>query len=319
MAKTLYASIDGFDGIHRVSVNMSHNAATTVATIEANERTSSIGDPVNITLGYTTDSSLMFSGYVKTTEYDDATNITSVAAQDALVRAVDFFIASNTPDNSFKRTNIKAEFLVRDLLSLSGLTGYFYDATSFTFATKGPLEINLISVYDICKQIADILAWHIYAEVDGTIHFVDRKPYPMGSDSPVATIDYTKILSAKTGESADDLRNRVVVYGKGSIAATAQATSPYLPSGFYKSTVLATEFIDSQSIAQQAANYNLNLLNRLTKTVRLTIEGDSSIKARQVYTIDAPAIGLDEDFYIYSASHNWSKDGYTVDLIAVRN
>lgn len=318
MSKELYADISGMDDILSVSISSAHNAATSVATVKAKTSTIDIGDTLTIDLGYVSDFDTVFTGYVKLQELEDSEGTISISAQDELVRAVDYFITSSTPNNAFSRTNIEAEFLIRDLLALAGITNYDYDATSFTFATEGPLEVNLISSYDICKQITDILAWHLYADVNGQIHFVDRKPYIVGGDTASVSVDNTIILSASHSFDDEDLRNRVVVYGKGSVAATAQATSPFLPAGFFKSTVLATDLIDNQTNAQLAANFNLALLNRISETVTLQIEGDASIFARDIVHVEESFLGINDNYYAYAVEHSWGKDGFVTDLILVK-
>jgi len=313
--KDIYVEITGTTGVETVTVSTAHNAATAVATFKAKNTTLEIGDAVTIRLGYVGDHDVVFRGFVKTKDEENLTGTFTISAQDELVRAVDFYIASSTPDSAFSRQNISAEFLIRDLLQLAGITNYNYQPTSFVFATQGKLEINLVGCYDICKQISDILAWHIYADVNNQVHFVERRPHLMVGDTPDHYINDTNILSIVERVTTSDLRNRVVVYGRGSIAATAQATSPYLPAGFYKSTVLATDFIDSQSIAQQAANYNLNLLNRLGESLTITIEGNPIIMARDIINVTESILGISGDYYAYGVDHSVGKDGYKTELV----
>lgn len=267
-------------------------------------------------MGYVGDAPLVFKGYVKNVDRESNTKYYTITAQDELVRAVDYFIVSSTPDNSFKRHNISAEILIKDILALAGITNYGYEATSFTFATQAPLEVNLIGAYDFCKQIADILAWHIYADTTGKVWFVDRKPHLDAGDTPSIYVTDVDILSANESKSDDDLRNRVVVYGKGDISATAQASSPYLPAGFYKASVLATDIIDKTSIAQQAADYNLTLLNRLKETVNLEIEGNPNLFARDIINVQESILGINGNYYAYAVEHNFGADGYKTTVVA---
>lgn len=314
MADTLYASVTNTSNILSVTVSTSHTAQSAIAVIEAVSTSLDIGDSVTVNLGYVGDHGKVFQGYVKNLEYKEEAKSYIITASDVLVRAMDYFIASSSPDDPFTRQNISAEHLVQDILALAGLTNYDSDATSFTFAIHNPLEVNLTSSYDYCRFIADLIAWHLYADTNGQVHFVNRKPFPNG-DSSIGTINKAISISAKYGESDRDLRNRVVVYGAEGIHAEASASSPYLPAGFYKSVVVAAaQVFDTQDMAQQSADYNLALLNRLTISASIVIEGDYRYIARKVATFSFSEIGISGQWYIFSAEHSFGSEGYTVSM-----
>jgi len=238
----------------------------------------------------------------------------TINAIDTLVRAMDYFIVSSDPDTPFTRSNITAENLIRDVLALSGITNYDGHSSNFTLAVQKPVEINLTSAYDYCKFIADLLAWHLYADLGGVVHFEDRKPYITGGDTSTQTIQLTQILNLDYSEDANNLRNRVVLYGAEGITAEASAASPYLPSGFYKSCVVSAPIIDSQSYADQCVAYNLALYNRLTKAVNTTILGDHSIIPRTGLTLDIGVSKVDDLWYVYGVSHTANESGYMTEL-----
>jgi len=314
MSKTLYSSVTNTTNVISVNVQQSHSAQTTTAVIEAESTGLSIGDSISVDIGYSDNHQIVFTGFVKQLEISEPEQKVSITAIDTLIRAMDYFIVSSTPNSQYTRYNIKAEDLVGELLAMAGLTNYHYDSTSFTFGIHSPVEVNITSVYDYCKFISDILAWHLYADSGGTVNFVDRKPYLMPGDSSYKTI--TKLLSIAIAHGKDDmdLRNRIVVYGSSGISAEASASSPYLPAGFYKSVLVsAPGVIDTQDMAQQAADYNLVLLNRLTETCSLTVLGDPALVARRVITLDVDE-GYDGDWYLYSVTHNLASSGYTCEM-----
>ncbi len=78
--------------------------------------------------------------------------------------------------------------------------------------------------------------------------------------------------------------------------------------------VAAPGVIDSQSMAQQAAEYNLELFNRLTQKVNLSVIGRTDVIPRTIATVTLPTIGVTGDWYVYSVEHNWSKGGYITNL-----
>jgi len=322
----LYCSITNLTNVLNVNVSMSHVSAVTTAVIEAIGSTLSIGDSITIDLGYNDNHAQIFEGYVKSIDKNVPENTYTITAHDVLVRAIDFFVVSTDPEDPFTRSNISAEDLIEDVLELAGITGLDADPTNFVFATASEAEVNLVSAYDYCKFIADFLTYHLYADTTGTVHFLNRKPYVMEAGSPESsqpgfvadsssgTIDDTKILTFTYKESEQDLRNRVVVYGSPGVYAEASDSSPYLPGGYYKSVAFATPLIDQTSYAQAAADYNLLILNRLTRQISMTVIGDPDYLARRVFTVQESILSIDDDYYILIAEHLWSKSGYTVNM-----
>lgn len=317
MADTLYATCTNTTNIIAVTYSDSHVAPTSSAVIVAESTSLGIGDSITVRLGYVGNNARVLTGYVKNIELKEPERVYTITAANVLIRAVDFFIASSDPNTPFSRRNITAEDLIGDLLELAGLTNYNGENTSFTFAINYPVEVNLTGCYDYCKFLADIIAYTLYADNDGQVHLINRRPYPVGAEATSFTFnDHTQIIEASYEKSDHDIRNKIIVYGSGDIHATASAVSPYLPSGFYRTVVVAAPgVIDTQSMASQAASYNLDLLNRLTQKVNLSVVGNANIVPRTIGTVNIPAIGLsNQKFYIYSVEQNWSKAGFITNI-----
>jgi len=327
----LYADVTGVTKPLSINVSTSHGSSTASATIECVEFTGSINDEITIDLGYIDYHQQVFKGYIKQIDQKVKPNVYTITAQDILIRAADYFMVSDNPETPYTWSDISAEDLVADVLDMAGLSGLIVPLpTNFTFGTKQDVEANLLSAYDFIKNIADILAWHLYADVNGDIYFLNRKPYPMlaGSieqnqpgwtvDVPITTpLTVGLILDATFTRSERDLRNRVVVYGTGGIKAVAEEESCFLPTGFRKSAVFSgAELVDKQSIADDSAEYNLTLYHRLSKVGSLTVLGDPELIARKTVNLDALAINAEftGEWYIFSAEHSWSNAGYTVGL-----
>jgi len=315
---SLYATVTNTSDIISVTYTDSFKAATSTCEVAAVTSSLSIGDSVTVYIGYTGDNFKCITGYVKNIEYKEPERYYTISIANALIRALDYFIASADPENPFSRQNISAEDLVEDLLNLSGLTNFVSDTTNFTFAINNPVEVNLTGCYDYCHFLASIIAFTLYADNNGQVHLEDRRPYPVGSEPA----DYTWNVSGGTfidatyGISDKDIRNKVIVYGSEGIHAEASAVSPYLPSGYYRTVVVAAAgVIDSQSMAQQAANYNLDLLNRLTESVNITMIGTTGIAPRTIATITIPDLGVSGKWFVHGVEHKWDKTGYitTVD------
>lgn len=314
--QTLFASCTDCSGLISVVVSDTHTSPTSTAQILCESSSLQIGDPINIVMGYVGDTFTAFTGFVKEIELKSPERLYTITCANVMIRAVDYFIASSTPTNPFTRSNISAENLIQDVLEEAGLTSFDMQATSFTFAVHNPVEVNLTGAFDYARFLADIIAYNLYADNSGTVKLRNRRPYPVPSDTPVASFSTPDILTATYTVSDRDLRNKVIVYGSGSIAATASSPSPYLPAGYYRTVVVAAPgVIDTQSMASQSASYNLDLLNKLTYRLSLTIPGYTDLFARSVIEVDLPSVGINnEEFYVYGIEHNWSRAGYVTNI-----
>lgn len=312
----LSASVTNTSGILSITVSDSHTSPTSTASITAISTTLDIGDSVTVILGYEGNTFTALTGFVKEIEVKEPEKIYNITCANVMIRAIDYFIASSSPTSPYRWSNISAENLIQEVLELSGLTSFDLDPTSFTFAVHNPVEVNLTPAFDYARFLADIIAFNLYADNTGTVKLVDRRPYPMGGDVSVTTIQDTQVISASYAQSDRDLRNKVIVYGSGSITATASASSPYLPPGFFRTVVVAAPgVIDTQSMASQSASYNLTLLNRLTFRLNISMLGFTNLFARSCVDVDLPELGINnEQWYIFSIEHSWSNAGYLTNL-----
>jgi hypothetical protein len=312
----LSATVTGCSDILSVNVSDSHSSPTATAQITCGNTSLSIGDSVTIVMGYVGDTFTAFTGYVKQVEVKEPELFYTIDCANVMIRAIDYFIASSTPTTPYTWSNISAEDLIEAVLRLSGLTSFDMEATSFTFAVHNPVEVNLTGAYDYAHFLADIIAFNLYADNLGMVHLINRRPYPVGGDTSVATFGNTDVLSADYAVSDRDLRNKIIVYGTGDIHAEASAVSPYLPAGYYRTVVVAAPgVIDTQSMANQSATYNLALLNKLTYRLGLSIIGQTGLQARTVVTVNLPELSLSsEDFYVFGIEHQWSRQGYITNL-----
>lgn len=316
MANVLYATATNTSNIISVAYSDSHVAPTSNATIVAETTSLDIGDSITVYIGYVGNNFKALTGYVKNVEYKEPERQYTITAANVMIRAVDFFIAASNPEQPFSRRNITAEDLIQDVLELSGLTSFNMENTSFTFAINNPVEVNLTGAYDYAHFLANIIAYTLYADNDGTVHLINRRPYPVGAEPSDFTFnDLSTMIEVTYDKSDHDIRNKIIVYGSAGINAQASASSPYLPAGFYRTVVVAAPgVIDSQSMASQAASYNLTLLNRLTQKVNITMEGRPGVVPRTIATVTVPTLGISGSWYVYSVEHNWSKAGYVTSV-----
>lgn len=310
----LDATVTNTTGIESITISDGHTAPTSTATIECADTGLGIGDNIQIHIGWVGHTPIVFKGYVKNIEAKAAPGTVTITAANKMIRALDFFIAASNPDNPLSYDHISAEDLVENLMGVAGLNAFDGENSNFTFGIHTTVEVNLTSAYDYSKFIADIIAFSLWCDNDGIVHFRYRPPFPNGETADYI-LDNSNILNVDYSISDKDLRNRVVVYGSDGIHAEAKEDSIYLPDGFYKSVAVAAPgVIDTQDMAQQAAYYNLALLDRLTKNGQITIIGNPNISCRDVVTVNKADIGMTGDWYVYSIEHNFSKGGYTTQL-----
>lgn len=335
--KKLYADVTGCSSIESITVSTSHSSAVATAVINTIDTTLDIGDEIEIDLGYTTDHGKVFTGYVKNLDQSTPNNVYQITAMDKLVRAVDYFIVSSSPDTPYNfGKNIAAENLVSSVLGLAGLSLYSYQPTHFNFGINNDVEVNLVSAFDYCRMIGDIVTWNLWADENGRIYFKNRKPFLMGTedfgqlewvpDTSIGYIDSTDILSLTYKRDEKDLRNRVSVFGGSGVASTidnplswddlynggAGGYIQVLPTGFYKTIAASYIFIDNQSTADDIADYNLGLYNRIKNSLSITCEGNYKFLARKAITVKEWNTGIAEtDWYILNSEMQYSRSGFT--------
>jgi hypothetical protein len=320
--KKLYHNVPSCTGVSSIRINESFGSTVSQAQIECYDTSLELGDAISFNMGYVSDNGKIFTGYVMGLERSLPGAKTTITCEDILCRAVDFYMASDNPDEPWHRHNIKTEDLIEALLNEAGITNYTHNiplSVTWGINAKG-VEFNLTSCWIAMKTVIDALAWHIYADRNGQVHLTDDHPYVEGGDTPSYSWNSANgdMLAVTYRSNTDDLRNRVVVYGLNNLTASASAISPYLPIDYYKTAVIATIIIDSASVAQQTANLNLARFNRLTDSASIQVEGNWNIQPRQFCTAVDTYTGISGDWFISQVEHSMSDSGYTCALTLTR-
>lgn len=322
----LYFEVAGITRLQSLTISSSHNSTTAIATIESPDNGLDLGDHTTINMGYATNHVLLFQGYVKSKALKVPENTYTYTLSDDLIRAVDFFIVSDTPDSPLTYDHKSAENLVQTLLGLAGLPLFSSGVSSFTFGVNHPFEINLVNTFDYCHTIADLLTWHIWCDKNGVIQFRNRKGYPMlgGAESSqpgyetdsISSYVWHDYLTIDTSRQKDErnLRNRVVVYGNNVHASAQDESTPFMK---WKTAILAdSQLIENQGYAQNIADYNLLLLNRITDTITTTVVGDPSLSLYDVINVNSTKLGISTTPYLVTTcEHRLSREGYTTNLV----
>lgn len=320
--KQLYHNIPNCTGISNVRVTESFNSTVSTAQIECYDTSLELGDSITFNMGYVGDNGKIFTGYVMGLERNLPSAKTTITCEDILARAVDFYMASDNPEEPWHRHSISTEDLIEVLLAEAGITNYTHNvplSVTWGINPKG-VEFNLTTVWIAMKTVIDALAWHIYADRDGQVHLTGDHPYWETGDVVSYSWDSANgdLLAVSYRSNTDDLRNRVVVYGLNNLSASASAVSPYLPTDYYKTAIIATIIIESVSVAQQTADLNLERFNRLTDSASITVEGDWNIQPRQFATVTDVYTGISGDWFIMQVEHSMDNTGYTTSMMLTR-
>lgn len=317
-SRSLYATVTNTSGIISIQIEAGYSMITANATIVCTTTSLTMGDAVSIDLGYADSHAEVFSGYVKKVNKMTPDGIITITANDILIRAVDFFLASDDPEQPLTYNNINDRDLVDALLGECGLslsTGAV--SPTFTFGTnEDGAKFNLQSVAEVIQFVSGITGRLCWAE-GANIHYEDRKPYKVGGDTVVDTWTTgagQDIISISKETDNSKIRNKIVVYGKSPLASTASAASPYVVVD--QASVIAHELLDTQAICDATAAVNLEILNRLAVTYTVDLHGDASILPRTIYHITESFTGANEDVFIYRVSHNWSESGFITNVTA---
>jgi hypothetical protein len=315
--RNLYATVTNTTGIININLDASYSQISSVATIECDATTLSLGDTVTIDMGYADDHGVCFRGYVKKIDYQKPEQTLRITAYDTLVRAVDFFLASDNPSEPLTYHDIGTQALIRDLLSQCGITNVVTESAGFTWGTNEEgAKFNLQSVADAVSFICSIVGFTIYDDGTGEIHFEKRYPYVNGSDTPSFTITdgaSGNIITCQYSRGTDKTRNKIVVYGKGDLHGSGRADNSYLVVD--QTAVIAHELLDSSEIISGTISVNLQILNRLTESYEVEIEGDWSIIPRMIASLTETFSETSaRSVFVYRVSQNLSSSGFITSL-----
>lgn len=314
-SKNLYASIAGVTDVISIDQIEGYKSFSRVCNITCRSTSLNIGSSITVDAGYSDSHGVIFTGIVKKILTSVPDNLVTLTCFDTLIRATDYLMASEDPQEPFARQDIDATDLVEDLLNEAGITSFSASPSTFIFSEP---EFNLVTVADAIGQINSIIAFHVWADSNGTVYFADRRPYVMGGDTPTHTFttgSSGNIVTIEYSRSDDDLRNRVVVYGLDPVQATASTSSPYLPVGFFKTAAIASPLITEQQMAQDSADFNLELYNRLTREVSCEVLGDYTLHVNSIVTVTESNTGVTGDWFAYSVNHSWNDSGYLTKLV----
>lgn len=264
--------------------------------------------------GYNNNYAQTFTGYVDDIVRGRFPDTWVLVCRDVLKRAIETWL----DDEGVSYSVAQAETAVVDLLSKAGIT-VVADTTNFTIGDVNPAEFKLMSVMDAAMQIANLIGWRIWAGVDGTVYFKYARPLPSSTSSWTYTRG-TNVLKYDYTRTDRNLRNRIVVVGWDEIRSVASAGSPYVPNPpGYRTAILSSELIDTQSMADTIAAWMLSSLNHLTDSIEMECVGNPLLRVGDTVHFTDSERSIDAHFFIYGirSQNNGEQGSYTQTMTIV--
>lgn len=316
-------TVGGVNDVVSVEVSASSGAACATCSVVTLDSSFGVGDSITLTAALGADSGTIFTGYVDTVTLENPPGTYRIEGRDSLSLALDYLIVVASLDEAdwFNPRNQYGHTapldIINDILELCGLddaSGSGDAGWELGNATDGT-KFQLVLAWDAVQQICNIGAWKVWCDPLGDLHFGSVLDY--GDNGGTFNVGGGgNIISASYSRSNEDLRNKIVAIGEnGDYTATASAVSPYLPSGFYKTAVISTDLIGSQSAADASADDNLDALNRLTEVTTIEAEGSPNIWLYSPISVNEPFTGAPGGM-VTSVTHRIDANGYRTSFTA---
>jgi hypothetical protein len=247
--------------------------------------------------------------------------------------------------------------IMTDLLVDSGIPeDWFYhdfaeypDTGCVVFGNINSLKFKFISAFDACRQLADELGEHLWADPWGRIrcklitpvaantpaisYSVQREVYDPIKDDYIITND-GQIVDIDAKVSDEYLRNYIRVYGYNSMYHDFVGASDFIPEPptYYRAEV-SDPNLDTYELIDAVGTRMLNELNRIRYTADVTIEGDPRLEIGMTIGIaDDFSFGTETDplfriyhptdirarnYFLYGYTHNFTPGNFrtTMNLV----
>lgn len=216
--------------------------------------------------------------YVSSTSISHTSGTITIDSQDETKKLSDYFVSVNylIDYESYSR------FWIEKFLTEAG-TSYVIDTDEYSSPISNNTYLGMASAYDLLVPLVQQNGWHFYADANNIIHIgkldIDLETHDLSLP------DESSILSIKTTQNDNILRNRVVVYGA---TNTADYTWVYAEAKTYtqynysqhdlRTAVLSNGSIDSTVSAQTLANRILKETKNISYTKDIELAGFYTVK-----------------------------------------
>jgi len=123
-------------------------------------------------------------------------------------------------------TDSEVSTIVQNLMDLYGPSEITTNNVNTTSTVLKHITFKNVSLFDALKQLAELSGYIFYIDVDKDLHFEQKD-----SVSSDITLDNTNVLSANFRDNADNIFNRVYVYGSRQLIGTQETFTAGSPLG----------------------------------------------------------------------------------------
>lgn len=263
--------------------------------------------------GYGGSNSQVFTGYVDKITAGSFPNTWDIECRDVLKRAVDTWL----DDIGLTYSNKAPEDIACSLLSFAGL-GATVGTSGVTCATQKEWPFKLMSISDAVQQVQKVIGWHTWANWLGGVLFQYLKPRP-ASTSSFTYIYGRDFFDYKYVVTDENLRNRAVVMGNGTLKTQASAASYYIYSPpTWRTAIDSTPFLDTQTLVDGVGGQMIQDLDSLTYSVEFTMAGAPDLHMGQTIHLTIASEEIDANAFVFSVKSEMKNDGsYVTKVVAV--
>jgi hypothetical protein len=316
----LGVNLDGvgiFD-VLSVSTSVGRNTRFATATVNCAIAQGSRGQWVEIFGGAGGDVVALFKGQLETISesyYPGQATLTCVGTLKRLTRQWEHIEEYTGQEDS--------AMIVNFLEKRNGL--HSIESSGLVLGERQPLLIQPGETFiQWVDEVDEVAGYRTYDRHDGAVYRRRDDPIAVGSASTTLT-EGDKILSIRTVENYDAIRNRIIVTGlpfsglqvysevegsNGDLDTMMPGTAPN-----YNAHTIDSDLIETVEYADAIAARALGDLNRLQKALEVTVPFDPTLVVDDTVQVVAPSIGVNATCMIWDVQHAVDGTGGTTTIV----
>ena len=316
---TLGVNLDGvgiFD-VLSVSTSVGRNTRFATATVNCAVRQGSRGQWVEIFGGAGGEVVALFKGQLETVSdsyYPGQATLSCVGTLKRLTRQWEHLEEYTGQTDS--------AMIVNFLEKRNGL--HSIEASGLILGERQPLLVQPGETFiQWVDEVDEVAGYRTYDRHDGAVYRRRDDPIAVGSVSTTLS-EGDRILSIRTVENYDAIRNRIIVTGlpfsgfqvysevesaSGELDTMMPGTAPN-----YNVHTIDSDLIETVAYADAIAARALSDLNRLQKALEVTVPFDPTLVVDDTVHVVAPSIGVDAVCMIWDVQHSVDGTGGTTTI-----
>jgi hypothetical protein len=316
---TIGVNLDGIgiQGVLGVSTSVGRNVRFATATVNVTHAQGTRGQWVEIFGGAGGDIVALFKGNLETISadyYPGQATLTCVGTLKRLQRQWDHLEVYTGQDDAAMITN-----LIEKRAGLHSIesSGWILGTKQEILLTPGQTFIEWVNRLD------EVARYRTYDRHDGAVY--RRRDDPVATGAPSLTLNEgEKILSISKSENYDAIRNRAFVSGiqlngegrDSDVAAISGDLDAMMPETApnYNMYRLQSDLIETVEFAYGVATRIVTDLNRVQKSLEITVPFDPTIVVDDTVLVNAPSIGVAAACMIWDVKHQVDGSGGTTTI-----